>query len=66
MNTILFLFFMLLFILVMLLLSRWQARRSFATMTLAIYLLFFGYACAGEFEQMHPYGTDHRNEGDED
>ncbi|XP_037907473.1 mitochondrial sodium/calcium exchanger protein-like [Hermetia illucens] len=41
--------------------SKFQARRTIGLYMLAFYLLFLVYAVLGEFEIIHPYGTDHRD-----
>lgn len=45
-------------------LTGYQARRSTGLFMISIYCVFLLFAFLGEFELIHTYGTDHRNEGD--
>lgn len=63
-NCSIFLFMILVFTLLGLSLTRFQARRSIGLFMLFIYVLFILYSSLGEFEIIHPFGTDHRNEGE--
>ncbi|XP_055528891.1 mitochondrial sodium/calcium exchanger protein-like [Wyeomyia smithii] len=46
------------------LLTGFQARRSVGLIMIVIYLVFFLFCVLGELEIIHPYGTDHHNEGE--
>lgn len=63
-NCNVFLLLLLICTLVTFALTGWQARRSVGIVMISIYGLFVLYAALGEFEVMHPYGTDHRDEGE--
>lgn len=65
-NCNLFLLLIIIFTLLTFTLTGWQARRSVGVLMLTIYALFVLYSTFGEFELMHPYGTDHRNEGEKE
>ncbi|KXJ74347.1 hypothetical protein RP20_CCG013837 [Aedes albopictus] len=51
-------------ILFVLLLTGFDGRRSVGIIMIIIYLLFILFCILGEFEVLHPYGTDHHNEGE--
>lgn len=55
---------LLFFALFMFFLYRFQARRSAGYFMLFVYVMFVIYCLLGEFNVIHPYGTDHLNEGD--
>lgn len=63
-NCAIFLFTLLTFTALIFLLTKFQARRSTGIFMIIIYCLFLLYCILGEFEIMHPYGTDHRDEGE--
>ncbi|XP_070490139.1 mitochondrial sodium/calcium exchanger protein-like [Chironomus tepperi] len=58
-NCILFLVLILLFTLFALLCTDFVCRRSIGCFCIAMYVIFLLYCFLGEFEVMHPYGTDH-------
>ncbi|CAG9799842.1 unnamed protein product [Chironomus riparius] len=58
-NCILFLVLILLFTLFALLCTDFVCRRSIGYFCIAMYVIFLLYCLLGEFEVMHPYGTDH-------
>lgn len=41
-----------------------QARRSVGIFMLVMYAMFILFSMLGESEVLHPFGTDHRNEGE--
>ncbi|XP_058828520.1 mitochondrial sodium/calcium exchanger protein-like [Topomyia yanbarensis] len=51
-------------ILLALLFTGFQGRRSVGFMMISTYIVFFLFCLLGEFEIIHPYGTDHNNEGE--
>lgn len=59
-NCIIFLFLILSLPLVFLLFTGFMARKSVGLYMMTIYCLFIFYSLLGEFEVMHPYGTDHQ------
>lgn len=63
-NCTYFLFLILFFTLLMFAFSNFQARRSIGIFMLILYILFILITVLGEFELIHPYGTDHRKEGE--
>ena len=59
-----FLFMLLFFTFLLFILTRFQARRSIGIYMIIVYCVFLLFAVLGEFNVIHPYGTDHLNEGD--
>lgn len=59
-----FLCAILLFALLSLGFCNFQGRRSVGFLLISIYALLLVYALLGEFELIHTFGTDHRNEGE--
>ncbi|XP_058460946.1 putative sodium/calcium exchanger 7 [Malaya genurostris] len=51
-------------ILLALLFTDFQGRRSVGFIMISIYIVFFLFCLLGEFEIIHPYGTDHNDEGE--
>lgn len=62
-NCAVFLFLILSFTLIACALTKFQARRSIGIYMISMYALFLLYCILGEFQIIHPYGTDHRDEG---
>lgn len=63
-NCTIFLFFILFFTLMAFLLTNFVARRSIGIFMFSLYTLFFMYCGLGEFNMIHPFGTDHLDEGE--
>lgn len=62
-NCTIFLLTALFFLLNGVITAKFQARRSIGIAMIFIYIVFLIFAVLGEFSLIHPYGTDHRDEG---
>lgn len=51
-------------VLLALLLTSFQGRRSVGIIMVTIYAVFLVFCLLGELQVVHPYGTDHHNEGE--
>lgn len=63
-NCTYFLLMLLFFTLLTFAFTGFQARRSVGIFMVVMYALFIVFSMLGECDFLHPYGTDHRNEGD--